>query len=83
MGLALLVVADVIRPYPEVINYLQQTKADNFLDELVHLPGGLQTRDAIDAWLNKYGMRCAGEIDITRTRWSEKPASASSALALA
>src|SRR5213075_2444560 len=24
--------------------------------------------------LNKYGMRCAGEIDITKTRWSEKPA---------
>ena len=73
MGLALLDVADVIRPYPEVVNYLQQTKADNFLDELVHLPGGPQTRDAINAWLNKYGMRCAGEIDITRTRWSEKP----------
>ncbi|OQP39787.1 phosphoenolpyruvate synthase [Niastella yeongjuensis] len=73
MGLALLDVADVIRPYPEVIHYLQQTKADNFLDELVHLNGGRQTRDAIEAYLNKYGMRCAGEIDITRTRWSEKP----------
>jgi phosphoenolpyruvate synthase/pyruvate phosphate dikinase len=76
MGLALLDVADVIRPYPEVIKYLQQTKDDNFLDELVHRyrdTGGRQTRDAINAWLNKYGMRCAGEIDITRTRWSEKP----------
>jgi pyruvate,water dikinase len=31
-------------------------------------------RDAIAAYLDKYGMRCAGEIDITRTRWSEKPA---------
>jgi rifampicin phosphotransferase len=75
MGLALLDVADVIRPYPEVIKYLQQTKDDHFLDELVHLPGGLPTRDAINGWLNKYGMRCAGEIDITRTRWSEKPIS--------
>ena len=35
MGLALLDVADVIRPYPEVIDYLQQAKDDNFLDELV------------------------------------------------
>ena len=35
MGLALLDVADVIRPYPEVIEYLQQVKDDNFLDELV------------------------------------------------
>ncbi|HTF31655.1 MAG TPA: PEP-utilizing enzyme, partial [Flavitalea sp.] len=24
-------------------------------------------------YLSKYGMRCSGEIDITKTRWSEKP----------
>jgi rifampicin phosphotransferase len=73
MGLALLDVADVIRPYPEVIEYLQHTTNDNFLDELAQFNGGRQTREAILAYLNKYGMRCAGEIDITRTRWSEKP----------
>jgi len=73
MGLALLDVADVIRPYPEVIDYLQQVKDDNFLDELVKFNGGQEARDAIHAYLNKFGMRCAGEIDITRTRWSEKP----------
>jgi pyruvate,water dikinase len=73
MGLGLLDVADVIRPYPEVIEYLQQVKDDNFLDELVKFDGGKETRDAICAYLNKYGMRCAGEIDITKTRWSEKP----------
>ncbi|MBT2700417.1 phosphoenolpyruvate synthase [Bacillus sp. ISL-40] len=73
MGLALLDVADVIRPYPEVIDYLQHVKDDNFLDELVKFEGGQKTRDAIIAYLNKYGMRCAGEIDITRSRWSEKP----------
>ncbi|HEU5376095.1 MAG TPA: phosphoenolpyruvate synthase [Ktedonobacteraceae bacterium] len=73
MGLALLDVADVIRPYPEVIAYLQQVKDENFLDELVRFDGGRETRDAISAFLDKYGMRCAGEIDITKTRWSEKP----------
>lgn len=73
MGLALLDVADVIRPYPEVIDYLQRVKDDNFLEELVKLEGGQETRDAINAYLNKYGMRCTGEIDITKTRWSEKP----------
>ncbi|MFA6059844.1 MAG: phosphoenolpyruvate synthase [Taibaiella sp.] len=73
MGLNLLNVADVIRPYPEVIEYLQQTKNDTFLDELVQFDGGQETRDAIHVYLTKYGMRCAGEIDITRTRWSEKP----------
>ncbi|WP_341528657.1 phosphoenolpyruvate synthase [Nostoc sp. UHCC 0302] len=73
MGLELLDVADVIRPYPEVINYLQYVKDDSFLDELVKFNGGKETQDAIYAFLNKYGMRCAGEIDITKTRWSEKP----------
>lgn len=73
MGLALLDVADVIRPYPEVIEYLQHAKDDHFLDELTKFNGGKETRDAIFAFLDKYGMRCTGEIDITRTRWSEKP----------
>ncbi|MBD3884287.1 phosphoenolpyruvate synthase [Phormidium tenue FACHB-886] len=73
MGLELLDVADVIRPYPDVIDYLQHVKDDSFLDELVKLDGGQETRDAIRAYLGKYGMRCVGEIDITRPRWSEKP----------
>jgi len=73
MGLALLDVADVIRPYPEVIDYLQNTKDDNFLYELVKYDGGREAHDAIYDYLGKYGMRCAGEIDITKTRWSEKP----------
>ncbi|MBV6706493.1 phosphoenolpyruvate synthase [Bacillus cereus] len=74
MGLALLDVADVIRPYPEVIAYLQHVEDDSFLDELIQFKGGETVRDAIDAFLNKYGMRCSGEIDITKTRWSEQPA---------
>ncbi|WMX54893.1 phosphoenolpyruvate synthase [Peribacillus sp. R9-11] len=73
MGLALLDVADVIRPYPEVIDYLQHVKDDNFLDELVKFDGGQETQDAIYDYLSKYGMRCTGEINITKTRWSEKP----------
>lgn len=73
MGLALLDVADVIRPYPDVVAYLQQVKEDNFLEELVKFDGGAESRDAIDAYLKKYGMRCPGEIDVTKTRWSEKP----------
>ncbi len=73
MGMELLDVADVIRPYPEIIEYLQQVRDDHFMDKLVQFEGGQQAYEAISAFLNKYGMRCAGEIDITRTRWSEKP----------
>ncbi|MGZ4001437.1 MAG: phosphoenolpyruvate synthase, partial [Mucilaginibacter sp.] len=74
MGRDLLDVADMIRPYPEVIDYFQHIKNDDFLNELIKLNGGQETRDAICTYLNKYGIRCGGEIDITKTRWSEKPA---------
>lgn len=75
MGLALLDVADAIRPHPEVVAFLQQTTADNFLEALPHLKGGQEAHDAITSYLQRYGMRCVGEIDITKTRWSEKPLS--------
>ncbi|MBC1316723.1 phosphoenolpyruvate synthase [Listeria booriae] len=73
MGLKLLDVADAIRPYPEVITFLQNTKDPNFLEKLGDIQGGEVARDAISTYLDKYGMRCAGEIDISRTRWSEDP----------
>jgi rifampicin phosphotransferase len=73
MGLELLDVADAIRSHPEVIHYLQHVKNESFLEELIQFDGGQESRDAIQSYLNKYGMRCAGEIDITKPRWSEKP----------
>ncbi|MEV7541558.1 rifamycin-inactivating phosphotransferase [Streptomyces sp. NPDC089915] len=74
MGLALLDVADVIRPWPEVVAFLRGVEDDGFLDGLAELAGGPEARDAIEAYLGRYGMRCAGEIDITRPRWRERPA---------
>jgi pyruvate,water dikinase len=84
MGLALLGVADVIRPHPDVVALLQHVEdegfreacernGEQFLDELPKLTGGREARHAIETWLDKYGMRCVGEIDITRPRWSERP----------
>jgi pyruvate,water dikinase len=73
MGLALLDVADVIRPYPDVVAFLEHVDDEDFLDELPKFTGGREARDAIRAYLDKYGMRCVGEIDITRPRWSERP----------
>ncbi|MFJ8675767.1 rifamycin-inactivating phosphotransferase [Streptomyces sp. NPDC093589] len=79
MGLALLDVADVIRPLSEVVEFLQgvedveYVESTAFLDELPKLAGGTEARDAIEAYLDRYGMRCVGEIDITRPRWRERP----------
>jgi phosphoenolpyruvate synthase/pyruvate phosphate dikinase len=73
MGLALLDVADVIRPHPDVVAFLEDVEDDGFVDELASVGGGREARDAIQAFLDLYGMRCVGEIDITRPRWSERP----------
>ncbi|MFB4263071.1 rifamycin-inactivating phosphotransferase [Nonomuraea sp. GTA35] len=79
MGRALLDVADAIRPHADVVAFLHRVvdegrAGDGFLNELAELPGGREAHDAVRGFLDEYGMRCAGEIDITRTRWSEDPA---------
>ncbi len=73
MGLALLDVADVIRPHPDVVAFLENVEDESFLDELPTLAGGREAQGAIRVYLETYGMRCVGEIDITRPRWSERP----------
>ncbi|MEU4399208.1 rifamycin-inactivating phosphotransferase [Micromonospora orduensis] len=73
MGLALLDVADVVRPHPEVVAFLHKAEDENFLDDLARLPGGQEARAALEAYLDRYGMRCVGEIDISRPRWIERP----------
>ncbi|MGV9747043.1 rifamycin-inactivating phosphotransferase [Rhodococcus zopfii] len=78
MGLALLDVADAVRTHPQVVAFLQHVEDsgfdDNvFLEDLEKFDGGSQARAAIEDYLTRYGMRCVGEIDITRPRWSERP----------
>ena len=51
MGLALLDVADEIRPHPDVVGFLQQVEDEGFederfLDDLAKLAGGREARDA-------------------------------------
>ena len=70
MGLALLDVADAIRSYPTVIDHL---RTHGTLDGLASVHGGVEAQAAIDSYLREYGMRCVGEIDITRPRWAERP----------
>ncbi|THA58057.1 rifamycin-inactivating phosphotransferase [Streptomyces sp. A1136] len=75
MGLELLDVADVIRPFPQVIDFLRVAEDEGFPDGLAKVTGGAEARDAIEGYLDRYGMRCVGEIDITRPRWRERPTS--------
>jgi len=73
MGLALLDVSDVVRQYPAVMEYFQHPNDETFFEDLAGLEGGDAVSRALREYLEKYGMRCNGEIDITRTRWSEQP----------
>ncbi len=73
MGLALLDVADAVRPHPEVVAFLRDAEDEGFLEKLPEVAGGEEAREAIEAYLDRYGMRCVGEIDITRPRWRERP----------
>lgn len=73
MGVALLDVADVVRGHPEVMAGLARLGDADFFDRLERLEGGPETTAAIRGFLDRYGMRCAGEIDITRPRWNEQP----------
>lgn len=73
MGLEMGDLADVIRPYPAALEYMQRADDATFLDGLEQVEGGAVIRPVFAAFLAKYGMRCPGEIDITRPRWREKP----------
>ena len=73
MGLALLDVADVIA---RIRRWWRSCSRSRTRTSWTSCPGsraGGEARDAIQAYLDTYGMRCVGEIDITRPRWSERP----------
>ncbi len=73
MGLALLDIAAEVRNYPEIINYFSKAEDSSFFHELIKLEGGKSAAKTLYSFLDKYGMRCPGEIDITKPRWVEKP----------
>lgn len=73
MGLAICGVADVVRKYPEVREYFAHADDESFFDGLLKLQGGAETEAVIRDFLQKYGMRCPAEIDITKPRFDEKP----------
>jgi phosphoenolpyruvate synthase/pyruvate phosphate dikinase len=73
MGLELGDLADVIRPYPAALAYMRAADDATLLDGLGRVEGGDVIRPAFEGFLRKYGMRCPGEIDITRPRWRERP----------
>jgi phosphoenolpyruvate synthase/pyruvate phosphate dikinase len=73
MGLQIGDLADLARPHPALITCLERARDDTFWEELSALPEAGPFRDALAAFMARYGMRCPGEIDIARPRWRETP----------
>lgn len=73
MGLELGDLADLVRNSPKALEYLQKADDSTFIEGFANLPDGQKIQQAFISFLSKYGMRCPGEIDITRARWREAP----------
>jgi rifampicin phosphotransferase len=73
LGLMIGDLADVARQYPEVVDYLQHAKNETFFEGLGQVQGGKVFKEAFEKFLDRYGMRCPGEIDISNPRWRETP----------
>jgi pyruvate,water dikinase len=74
MDLAVGDLADVARAHPAVVSHLKRTPAKDVLRTVREVEGGEQFALAMDGFLERYGMRGAFEIDITRPRWRDDPA---------
>ncbi|MCD2187408.1 phosphoenolpyruvate synthase [Actinomycetospora soli] len=73
MGTALLDVADVVRARPAVVAFLRGLADDDGLDGMLHVDGGPAAHAALQDFLDAYGARCVGEIDVSRPRWADRP----------
>jgi pyruvate,water dikinase len=73
MGLAIGDLADLVRESPSLLEFLQSPPKPFSLHMLDSVTGGAAFRKALENFLDRYGMRGAGEIDLTRTRWNEQP----------
>ncbi|WP_028550574.1 phosphoenolpyruvate synthase [Paenibacillus sp. UNC451MF] len=73
LGLMIGDLADTARRYPEVAEIIRQGDADHFQSRLQKAEGGEEFMRQWDRFMQLYGMRCPGEIDLTRRRWRDDP----------
>lgn len=62
--------ADVARDHPDVADAL---RAGASFDEIESMEGSGAFRDVLEEYLEEFGHRATGEIDISRPRWREDP----------
>jgi phosphoenolpyruvate synthase/pyruvate phosphate dikinase len=80
LGLQLGDLADLLRELPEVEAYLRTAEDQTFYIGLAQVAGGNAFKHAFEKFIDQYGMRCPGEIDLTHPRWREMPTQLLSAI---
>ena len=73
LGLMIGDLADTARKYPEVADYLERAEDNSFYQGLGKVTGGAIFEAEWVRVMERYGMRCPGEIDISNQRWRESP----------
>ncbi|MFX0577739.1 phosphoenolpyruvate synthase [Nocardia nepalensis] len=74
MGLHIGDLADIVRERPALLRLLSAPPETLETTAFDAVEGGPEFRRALTAFLDRYGMRGPGEIDIARPRWKEQPA---------
>jgi pyruvate,water dikinase len=69
--------ADVARPYPELTTWLADARwtAQERLQRARRISGSDAFLEALEGFLERYGMRGPAEIDVARPRWRDDPTS--------
>ncbi|HYO65239.1 MAG TPA: PEP-utilizing enzyme, partial [Archangium sp.] len=74
MDLAVGDLTDRVRPYPALAELLRSRPATEALAAARAVEGGPAFLDAWRAFLERYGMRGPGEVDLSRPRYKDEPA---------
>ena len=73
MGVSVSRIADAARDFPEVVKYFEASGDGFDIDELKKIPGSGAAVNELVTFFTGYGMRCPGEIDISKPRFIEEP----------
>lgn len=73
MDLAVGDLTDLVRPYPALADLLRTQPWQEVRAQAPGVPGGSAFISGLDRFLEQYGMRGAGEIDLSRPRWRDNP----------
>ena len=66
-------IAELARDNETLLDVLKKTNNENFWNDIERVQESKQFVEELKKFMSKYGMRCAGEIDITVKRWRETP----------